>query len=406
MTEHKHHKHHVLVVGAGFGGIKTALELSRHDGIAVTLLSDQTNFRYYPTLYHTATGGLRTQSSIPLTDILPTDRVTLAHGTAGQVDREHKAVHTTEGHIIPYDTLVLALGVVTNYFGINGLKEYSYGIKSIEEASRFKAHLHEQLIDDRRPDLNYVIVGAGPTGIELAGALPGYLRDIMARHGIKHKAIHIDLIEAGPRLLPRSPKLTSRAVRRQLRKLGIKLYLGQTVQGETADALMINGQPLNSHTVVWTAGTANNPFFDQNKFAINERHKVVVNDFLEAEPNIYVIGDNAATQYSGMAQTALRDALFVSNNIVRALHGDTLQPYKPKQPISIIPAGPMWAAVDWGKLHFYGRAGWALREAADWLGFHDLEPWWKATEQWATEFGAEESCPVCIGTAQETIAAA
>src|SRR5690242_430203 len=112
----KHHKHHVLIVGAGFGGIKAALELSGHDDIAVTLLSDRPTFRYYPSLYHTATGGLHEQSSIPLEKILPTDRVTLALGTADKLDRVHKAVHTKEGHIIPYDTLILALGVVTNYF--------------------------------------------------------------------------------------------------------------------------------------------------------------------------------------------------------------------------------------------------------------------------------------------------
>src|SRR5690348_16076249 len=101
MEKHKHHRHHVLIVGGGFGGVKAALELSRHEGVAVTLLSDRPDFRYYPTLYHTATGGLRSQSSIPLGSILPEDRVTLAIGTAERLDREHKAVHTRQGHIIP-----------------------------------------------------------------------------------------------------------------------------------------------------------------------------------------------------------------------------------------------------------------------------------------------------------------
>lgn len=395
MTDQKHHKHHILIVGGGFGGVKAALELAKQPHVAVTLLTDHPTFRYYPTLYHTATGGLHEQSSIPLEKILPADTVTLAIGTAIKLDREHKAVHTKEGHIVPYDTLVLALGSVTNYFGIKGLEEYSYGIKSGHEVQRFKAHLHRQLTEEHAPDLNYVIVGAGPTGIELAGALPDYLRHIMKNHGIKHKAIHIDLIEAAPRLLPRSPKSTSRAVRRQLHRLGIKLYLGQSVQGETADGLTVNGKPIMSHTVVWTAGMANNPFFEKNSFAISERHKVVVNEYLESEPHIYVIGDNAATPYSGMAQTALHDAVFVAENITRHLAGKKPKPYQAHQPVSIIPAGPGWAAVDWGKLHFYGRIGWWLRSAADWIGFHDFEPWWKATGQWMTEFSDEEQCPVC-----------
>src|SRR5262249_37760884 len=148
----------------------------------------------------------------------------------------------------------------TNYFGIKGLDEYSYSIKSQSEVQRFKEHLHQQLADEKRPDLHYVIVGAGATGIELAGALPSYLRCIMKNHGLPQRKLHIDLIEAAPRLLPRLPKETSRAVRRRLRKLGVTLYLNSTVEGETADKLMVSGKPIRSHTVVWTAGVTNHPF--------------------------------------------------------------------------------------------------------------------------------------------------
>lgn len=394
-------KHHIVIVGGGFGGVKAALELAKQENVTITLVSDRSNFRYYPSLYHTATGGLRAQSSIPLARILPSDKVTLVQGTADKIDRNRKTVHLKDGQSVSYDSLILALGVVTNYFGIKGLDQYSYGIKSLEEIQRFKKHLHDQLQDEHQPDLNYIIVGAGPTGIELAGALPEYLRKLMRNHGVKHKAIHIDLIEAMPRLLPHSPKSTSRAVRRQLHRLGVKLYLGQAVQGETADALMINGKPLPSHTVVWTAGMANNPFFTANNFALNERHKVIVDAHLQAEPHIYVIGDNAATPFSGMAQTALHDARFVAKDIQLTLAGKKQVAYQPHQPVSVIPAGPRWAAVDWGKFHFYGKIGWLLREAADWVGFHDLEPWWGASEQWLTELGSEENeCVTCANAEQ------
>ncbi|HEY1835241.1 MAG TPA: FAD-dependent oxidoreductase [Candidatus Saccharimonadales bacterium] len=393
-------KQHVLIIGGGFGGVKAALELCEWADVAVTLLSDQPDFRYNPSLYHTATGGLRAQSSIALEKILPTDKVTLALGHAEKLDRKHKTITTQEGHIIPYDMLVLALGSVTNYFGIEGLQEFSFGIKSMEEVEEFKNHLHTQLTADHKPDLNYVIVGAGPTGIELAGALPEYLHKIMRTHGINHRAVHIDLIEAAPRLLPRSPKSISRAVKRQLKRLGVKLYVGQAVQGETADALTVNGKPITSHTVVWTAGMANNPFFESNNFTVDKRHKVAVDEHLQAEDSIYVIGDNASTPFSGMAQTALSDAKFVTADIEKQLASEKREAYKPKKPISIIPTGPEWAAVEWGKLHFAGKRGWILREAADWIGFHDLEPWWKATEQWATELGTEESCAACATAEQ------
>lgn len=285
--------------------------------------------------------------------------------------------------------------MVTNYFGIEGLSEFSYSIKSQSEVARFKAHLHKQLIDDNQPDLNYVIIGAGPTGIELAGALPEYLRRIIKNHGLKSRPIHVDLIEAAPRLLPRLPRDTSRIVKRQLRRLGITLYVGSVVQGETADTLTVSGKPIRSHTVIWTAGVTNHPFFAANQFVLTKRGKVAVDIYLQAEDNIYVIGDNANTPYSGLAQTALRDGQFVARNLQNRIDGKAFESYKAKEPVTIIPAGYHWAAVCWGKLRFYGWLGWILREAADFIGFHHLEPWVTASQQWLTEFSSQDDCVVC-----------
>lgn len=389
-------KPRVLVVGGGFGGVKAALELSKSKAFDVTLLSDRPNFHYYPTLYHTATGGAVKQSCISLTELFADSPVTLKQGTAKQLDRERKIVTDTDGNTYPYDTLVMALGVTTNYFGIQGMEEFSYSIKSPEAALRFKNHLHEQLTANHKPDLNYVIIGGGPTGIELAGAMASYMREIMATHGIKHRAIHIDLVEAAPRLLPRSPKAISKAVTRRLRKLGVKVYTNSAVQGISADELTVNGKPLQSHTVVWTAGVANHPFFRENSFALNERGKVTVNEYLEAEKDIYVLGDNADTVYSGVAQTALHDAIFVANNLLREQEGTLIERYVPREPIYVFPVGERWAAVQWGKVNLFGIVGWLLRNAADLVGFKDLEPWWRAAAQWSTEFQDEETCTTCV----------
>jgi NADH:ubiquinone reductase (H+-translocating) len=388
-------KTQVLIVGGGFGGVKAALELADDPRFDVTLLSDSPELRYYPTLFHTATGGRRANSSIPLKAIFEDKPITLAQGTAATLDRKAKSITTAEGQTYPYDTLILALGVVTNYFGIPGLDKYSYSIKTQSEVQRFKTHLHQQLSDEHRPDLHYVIVGAGPTGIELAGALPGYLRHIMKNHGVTQSKLHIDLIEAMPRLLPRLPKTTSRAVRRKLRRLGITLYLGSAVQGETADELTVSCKPIRSHTVIWTAGVTNHPFFADNHFSIMGRGKVAVDVYLQTEPDIFVIGDNANTPFSGLAQTALHDGDFVANNLRRRASGKGFKSYVAKEPITVIPAGPHWAAVIWGKMHFSGKLGWLLREAADLIGFHDLEPWPKATRQFLSEFTDQDDCPVC-----------
>lgn len=387
-------KHSVVIVGAGFGGVKAALELSEDSRFDITLIAQDNCLRYYPTLYHTATGGRRANSSIPLSVIFQNKNVRVIEETAISLDRKTKTLVTSKASY-PFDSLILALGVVTNYFNIAGLDKYSFSIKSQDEVSRLKKHLHEQLTSAHKPDLNYVIVGAGPTGIELAGALPGYLKRIMKYHDVPARNIHIDLIEAAPKLLPRLPKETARVIARQLKKLGIRLYTGSMVQGETADSLMVSGKPIQSHTVVWTAGVTNNPFFSSNSFSIMNHGKVAVDVYLKAEEGIYVIGDNANTPYSGMAQTALRDGSFVATNLKRQQDGRKLKSYKPKQPITIIPAGPFWAAVIVGHFKIYGSLGWLLREAADFIAFHDLEPWSIAAKQWLTTFGSQEDCPVC-----------
>jgi len=388
-------KEKVLVVGGGFGGVKAALELADDDHFEVTLLSDSKELRYYPTLYHTATGGARRGSSIYLDSIFEGKPVNNVQGTATTLDRKAKTITTKEGQKHQYDSLILALGVVTNYFGIPGLDEYSYSIKTQAEVHRFKTHLHKQLIEDQAPDPHYVIVGAGPTGIELAGALPSYLRQIMKSHGIKGRSPRVEIIEALPRLLPRSPKKSSRAVRRRLTRLGVKIYLGKAVEGETADQLTVSGKPIRSHTVVWTAGVTNHPFFKDNEFALMKNGKAGVDAFLQAEPDIFVIGDNANTPYSGLAQTAVHDGAFVANNLKRRANGKRFQSYNAKTPITVIPVGRNWASVQWGKLTLNGRLGWLLRLAGDLVGFHDLEPWPKATRQFLHEFQYEDDCPVC-----------
>jgi NADH dehydrogenase len=385
----------VVIVGGGFGGVKAALELAHDARFQVTLLSDQPYLRYYPTLYHTATGGKGANSNLPLARLFEGKDVKVVHGKAVSVDKKAKTVTTESQQVIGYDSLILALGLVTNYFGIQGLPEFSYGIKSITEANRLKAHLHQQLIDDKKPDLNYVIIGAGPTGIELAGALPSYLKEIMAKHGLPERKVHIDLIEALPRLLPRLPRDTSRLVGRQLKRLGIKLYLGQVVEGQTAEELTVSGKPIRSHTVIWTAGVTNNPFYKDNAFSLMSRGKVAVDTYLQAEENIFVIGDNANTPYSGLAQTAIYDGAFVARNLKRRSSGKDFKSYIAKKPITVIPAGPRWAAVIWGSLRMYGWLGWSLRELADVRGFLDYENLPDALAQWATEFGEEDACPVC-----------
>lgn len=388
-------KHRIVIVGGGFGGVKTALELADERRFHVTLITNHIDFRYYPTLYRTATGGKKMISSIPLAEIFKGKRVHIIHDEVVGLDRAARTVTTKVNHTVGYEALVLAMGVQTNFFHIEGLEEHAFGIKTPNDAEALKSHLHRQLIDDQKLDLNYVVVGGGPTGIELAGVLPAYLKQIAKQHGLRGHKIHVDLIEAAPRLLPRMPKDVSRHVARRLRKVGVKLYLNTSVQAQTADALMVNSKPIRSHTVVWTAGTANSPFFVTQGFQLAKNGKARVDQYLQAEMGIYVIGDNADTPYSGMAQTALHDGKFVAANLKRLASLQDPKPYVAKKPIYVFPAGHHWAAVLWGSVRIYGWKGWVLRSLADLVAYHDYEPWQMATRRWMAEDDSEEFCVFC-----------
>jgi len=388
-------KKHVVIVGGGFGGVRAALLLVDNRHFEVTLVTDHDDFRYHPSLYRTATGGRRFASSIDLDELFDGKPIRFVRGLVTTVDRQAKSIALSDKQTIKYDSLILALGVRTNYFNIKGLPEFSFGIKTTEDALKLKHHIHQQMIDQHKLDLNYIVIGGGPTGVELAGALPAYLRRVARNHAIKRPAVHIGLVEAAPRLLPRMPKDISRMVARRLRHLGVKLYLNTTVKGETHDSLMLENKKLASRTVIWTAGVANQEFFAENVFQMNKNGKVRVNQYLEAEPNIYVIGDNADTPYSGMAQTALYDGRYLANNLMRQADNIEPKPYLAKRPVYVIPVGPKWAAMLWGKLRLYGWLGSMLRSLADLVAYHDYEPWQLATKRWMSTDDSEESCPIC-----------
>lgn len=388
----------VVIVGGGFAGVKMARELSNKPGFLVTLISDKDYFCYYPTLYHSATGHPGSESSIPLEQIFgQVKNVMVVTDSATKLDVSNKTISTASGATYNYDVLALALGVVTSYFNIEGLEENSFGVKSITEVEKLKDHFHQLMIDEQQPDINYIVVGAGPTGVELAAAMSSYLRTIAKNHKLKRRKISIDLVEAAPRVLPRSSEKISKTVTKRLRKLNVTVRVGQKVEGASIDSLTANGQPIPSQTVIWTAGVTNHPFFKQNQsqLKLNDRGKVEVDDYLQAAPDVYILGDNAATQFSGLAQTAVHDGSFVAHNLIRSQKGQPIQAYKMNTPVTVVPVGSGWAAVEWGQRGVAGRLGGLLRRAADFVGYYDILPLTNALRLWTAKHNHYEDCAVC-----------
>ncbi len=362
----------ILIVGGGFGGVKAALELAEHNENHITLLSNDEDFQYYPTLFSTATGHDYHESWVPLATVFDdVHNVKVVIDTAVSLDKQKMIVTTESGTQYTYDKAIFALGSVTTYFGIEGLDVYSYGIKSEEEIRKFQTHLWNEMSDGSDDEKNYVIIGGGPTGVELAGALGEYLRVLRKHFGIRKKTLRISLIEAAPRLLPRLSEQTAARAHRRLKKLGINVEVNKKVERQTVDALIVNGRPIKTQTVIWTSGVMNVPFYANNKdqFALNERGKVTVDEFMRSSENVYVIGDNAGTPYAGLAQTALHDAIFVTKHIM-----GNKATYKSKLPPCVIPVGHHWALFEWGKIRFGGIAGHCMHRMANLIGYHDVLP--------------------------------
>jgi len=386
----------VVIVGGGFGGVRAALLLANKKGISVKLVSRQSYFEYHAALYRSATGRSPLEVAIPLKDFFTyAKNVEVVEDTITNINHQDKFITSQFGSRYEYDYLIMALGSVTEYYGIIGLKKYAFGVKTIHEALRLKRHLHDQLLTAEF-DLNYVVIGAGATGVELSAELSEYLKKIRKKHQIKN-VFKVDLIEAGPRVLPSMPEAFSEAVERRLKGLGVKLFKNAHIKSETADAIQLPSGPIKSNTAVWTAGVKNNPLFSKfpEIFRLGKLNRVEVDEYLQAAPGVYVIGDSADTEYSGMAQTALHDANFVSKNLRLLIKNKPLIKYQPKKPIYAIPVGSRWAAVLWGSKPLYGRWGWLIRRLADLRLYLTFLPFKKALTTWRYGFVDEEVCSVC-----------
>ncbi|MFZ1250507.1 MAG: FAD-dependent oxidoreductase [Candidatus Microsaccharimonas sp.] len=379
----------VTIVGGGFGGVKAALEISKNKRRHVTLISDKPDFQYYPALYSTATGGSHLQSWVPLSEIFADhDNVDIVIDSVVLLDRADRTIKTASGSVYEYKTLILALGSVTTYFGIPGLDEYAYGIKSHDEIVRLQQHLLREFRKTDGADAHFLIIGAGPTGVELASSLGAYLKHLKKKYDQHQPRTTISIIEASPRVLPRMSEKASAIVLKRLKTLGIHVELNKRVEAETADALMVNGLPIKSHTVIWTSGVANNPFFaanaDQFKLAPNGR--VIVNKHMRVDSHVYVIGDNAVTPFGGLAQTALHDGVYVAKQIL----GKSKRQYKAKQPPVVVPVGKDWAIFEYKWIRFGGWLGALVRQAADFVGYRDILPFGQALGIWRAQRVKEE----------------
>jgi NADH dehydrogenase len=329
--------------------------------------------------------------------LLDASNIDLVEGVVVKVSPKEKTLTLASGRHISYDTVVFALGSVTTYFNIEGLHEHSFGIKTSEEIFELRRHLHDKVLTQPTDETNYVVVGAGPTGVELAGALGNYLQNISRNHGRQSHNISIWLVDVAPRILPQMSEKSARVVEQHLQKSGVKILTNTKVEKESLHSLKTSSTTIKTHTVIWTAGTATNPFYKEQGeiFTFDQRGRVKVNKHLEAGKDMYVIGDNASTRYSGLALTAIWHANFVAKDIRRKMASHRRPKKYEYTPIQIVPAGEKWAILQYRNFEVHGRIIAWVRKVADYLGYSDVLGYVRALTIWTNFEKTEDGCEIC-----------
>jgi len=247
--------------------------------------------------------------------------------------------------------------------------------------------------------MHFVIVGGGASGVELAGELALYTKRLAKLHKIDPSLITIDLIEAAPRLIPALPEDFSERVRNRLHQLGINIFLNRMITKEEIEKVYLKDMEIRTKTVIWTAGVKPHHLYSEiTGLKLDKKGRVMVDELLQANehPNVFVIGDAAATPYTGMAQTAIHDGRFVADVIEKKIYGRHSDPYQPRNPFYAIPIGPGWAATLIGHYRFYGLIGWWLRRLADLRFFLSILSFRKAILVFRSGKTLCESCEICL----------
>lgn len=342
-----HSRPRVVIVGAGFGGLHAARALSRAN--VDVLVLDRNNYHgFWPLLYQVATAGLEPEAiAYPARAILrkyPNTQFRMAEVTG--VDFTHKQVLTT-GQPEPYDYLILAAGSANNYFGNDALAAKTYGMKDIDEAEHLRNHVlraFERAVTEadstrRAALLTCVIVGGGPTGVELAGAFAELIRHVLRKDYpmLDVAQARVVLIEASDRILASFPPSLQRRAARRLRKMGVEVRLNTAVADVQDGAVLFKGgDQLAAETVVWAAGVRAAALADALPVALGRSARVRVLPTLNLpdQPDVFVVGDMAYLEtykpgqaYPMVAQVAMQQGRQAGRNILALIAGEPLRPF-------------------------------------------------------------------------------
>jgi NADH dehydrogenase len=375
----------IVVVGAGFGGIKAVKVLRKSRDLEIIVIDRRNYHLFQPLLYQVTTAGLSpAEIATPIRTIFSkAPNVKIVLGNVVSIDQEKKVVLLQDGEY-PYDFLILACGAKHSYFGHDDWEENAPGLKTLEQATEIRRRIllafelaeKEKDLDARKTLLTFAIVGGGPTGVELAGAIAEISRHTLERdfRSIDPSQARVILIEAGARILGMFSESLAKKAARSLETLGVQIWTSSRVTEITDQGARLGEEFVRARTVIWAAGvhpsslsrTLNTPLDKQG------RVKVGPDLNLRESPEIFVIGDQAAVERDGpgaslpgLAPVAMQEGAHAAKNILRMIDGLPTLPFHFQDKGMMATIGRKKAIVQMGSLQFDGFPAWIT-----WLFVH------------------------------------
>ena len=366
----------MVVVGGGFGGLYAARALAGRP-VRVTLLDRRNHHLFQPLLYQVATAALNASDiAAPLRSVLRRAKnVTVLLAEVERVDLATRRLALDRGEI-GYDALLLAAGASHSYFGHEEWEVFAPGLKSLEDALEIRRRVllayesAEREVDggEQRALLTFVVVGGGPTGVELAGALAEISRQTIARdfRAIDPTGARIILLEGGPRVLASFPESLSRRAQQALERIGVEVRTGAIVTRVTADAVWLGGEQIRARTVLWAAGVAASPLARTLGVTLDRSGRVPVEPDLSiaGHPEAFVIGDMSVLRgpsgspFPGLAPVAIQQGQRAADNVLRRLSGQPTRTFHYRDRGSMATIGRAAAVAVVGRIQLSGLVAW------------------------------------------------
>ena len=374
----KHPK--IVIIGGGFGGIELAKSLKGLDG--EILLIDRHNYHtFQPLLYQVATGSIQAESiAFPLRKIFnEQENLTYIYANVKSINAANNTIITSDGDVC-YDYLILATGSDTNFFGNEQIKHYTMPMKNVTEALNLRSAILQNLEaafleedpDKRQALVNFVIVGGGPTGVELSGAIAEFRNHVLKKDYPEHKKTNMQvyLIEGKTDLLAAMSKEASAEAKKNLEKMGVEISNDVHVKSYDGELLTIDdGRTIRTKNVIWAAGVKGElpAGFSPGILTKSNRVQVDTVNRVHGYQNVFAIGDVAAMitletpqGHPGVAPVAIQQGKNLGENLVRIIKGEEPKPFIYKDKGSLATIGRNKAVADLGKLHIHGFFAWLI----------------------------------------------